>query len=229
MVIGIGMALPYAILTSMPGLLNRLPKPGKWMEIFKQGIGFVLLIIAVKLITALPEARISGVLYFAVVLAFCAWMWGTWVGFGTKPVRKWLVRIIAIALALGAGWIFLPAPANELIDWQSYDAQKIQTAIEHKRPVLIKFTADWCLSCHTAERIVYSRRDIAKLIEQKDVLAIKADTTEKDFPATIALQQTYHEPGVPVTILFVPGEKEPFRWRGIFFAKQLKKHLQQLP
>jgi thiol:disulfide interchange protein len=228
MVIGIGMALPYAVLTSMPGLLNRLPKPGKWMELFKQGIGFVLLIIAVKLITALPESRISRVLYFAVVLAFCTWMWGTWVSFGTKPLRKWLVRIVAIALALGAGWAFLPASADELIDWQSYDAQAIQTALENERPVLIKFTAAWCLSCHTVERTVYSRKDIAELIEQKNVLAIKADTTEKDFPATIALQEIYHEPGVPVSMLFVPGNEEPIRWRGILFADELKQQLEKL-
>ncbi len=229
MIIGVGMALPYAILTSMPGLLNRLPKPGKWMEVFKQGIGFVLLIIAVKLITALPEARTSGVLYFAVVLAFCAWMWGTWVGFGTKPTRKWLVRIMAIALALGAGWTFLPASANKLINWQSYDALSIQTSLEKERPVLIKFTAAWCLSCQTVERTVYSRKDIAELIEQKNVLAIKADTTEKNFPATIALQETYNEPGVPVSMLFIPGNEKTLKWRGILFARELKSHLETLP
>jgi thiol:disulfide interchange protein DsbD len=228
MVIGVGMALPYAILTSMPGLLSRLPKPGQWMELFKQGIGFVLLIIAVKLIIALPEARTGGVLYFAVVLAFCTWMWGTWVGFGTKPTKKWLVRITAVALAAAAGWTFLPASANELIDWQSYDAQKIQTAIEQQQPVLIKFTADWCLSCQAVEKTVYSRKDIADLIEQKNVLAIKADTTEKHFPATIALQEIYNEPGVPVTMLFVLGKEEPLKWRGILFASELKEQLQKL-
>jgi len=229
MVIGVGMALPYAILTSIPGLLNRLPKPGRWMEIFKQGIGFVLLVIAVKLITALPEARTSGVLYFAVVLAFCAWMWGSWVGFGTKPAKKWFVRIMAVALAVSAGWTFLPASADELIDWQSYDAEAIRTAIEQERPVLIKFTADWCLSCQTVEKIVYSRKEIAELIKQKNVLAIKADTTEKSFPATIALQEIYHEPGVPVSMLFVPGQKEPLKLRGILFAGDLKQNLEQLP
>lgn len=228
MVIGLGMALPYAVLTSMPGLLNRLPKPGRWMELFKQGIGFILLIIAVKLIIALPEARTGGVLYFAVVLAFCVWMWGTWVDFGTKPARKWLVRILAIALALVAGWTFLPASADELIDWQSYDDQSIRTAIEENRPVLIKFTADWCLSCHTVERTVYANKDIAELIKQKNVLAIKADTTEKDFDATIALQQTYNEPGVPVSMLFIPGQEKPLRWRGILFARELKKQLEKM-
>jgi thiol:disulfide interchange protein DsbD len=229
MMIGVGMALPYAVLTSTPGLTNRLPRPGRWMELFKQGIGFVLLIIAVKLVMALPAARISGVLYFAVVLGFCAWIWGTWVDYGTRPARKWLVRALAVALAVGAGWIFLPAPTYELIDWQDYDALSVETARKNGRPVLIKFTADWCLSCRTVEKLVYSRRDIAKLIEQKDILAIKADTTKWDSPATLALKLAYNEPGVPVSMLFVPGNKEPLKWRGMLFANELKQRLEQIP
>jgi len=229
MVIGVGMAVPYAMLTSMPGLLKRTPKPGRWMELFKQTIGFVLLIIAVKLIVALPEVRTARILYFAVILAFCVWMWGAWVDYNTKPSRKWLVRIIAIVLAVTAGWTFLPAPAEELIDWQKYDASTIETAKAQGKPVLIKFTADWCLSCQAADRLVFRRKDIAKLIEEKNVLAIKADTTVKDSPATIALKEVYNEPGVPVSILLVPAKEESVRWRGMAFGDQLKTQLEKLP
>jgi thiol:disulfide interchange protein len=136
---------------------------------------------------------------------------------------------LAIALALGAGWVFLPAPSYELIDWQNYDALSVQTALEQGRPVLIKFTADWCLACRTVEKLVYSRKDIARLIGQKGVLAIKADTSEWDSPATLALKHAYNEPGVPVSMLFVPGKKEPIKWRGILFANKLKSRLEQLP
>jgi len=229
MVIGIGMAVPYAILTSMPGLLKRLPKAGRWMELFKQAIGFVLLVIAVKLIGALPQMRRMGVLYFAVALGFSVWMWGSWVSYDTKLLRKWFIRIIAVALAVVAGWSFLPAPAGERISWQSYDADLIERAEMEGRPVLIKFTADWCLSCQAVEKIVYSRKDVAKLIEEKGVLAIKADTTTKDLPATFALKNIYNEPGVPVSMLFVPGEKESARWRGMSFAGELKSLLEKLP
>ena len=228
MVIGVGMAMPYAILTSMPGLLKRLPRGGQWMQVFKQTIGFVLLVIALKLIAALPEVRRMGVLYFAVVLGFCVWMWGGWVSYSTKPLRKWLIRIIAIVLAVAAGWVFLPEPAGELIDWQKYDADLIEDALTAERPVLIKFTADWCLSCQAVEKVVYSREDIAKLIEEKGVLVIKADTTLADNPATIAMKQVYNEPGVPVSILFVPGQKEPVRWRGMAFANELKTLLEKI-
>jgi len=217
MVIGAGMAAPYAILTSMPGLLKRMPRAGRWMELFKQAVGFVLLLIAVKLIAALPEARRMSVLYFAVVLGFCIWMWSGWVTYSTKTSRKWLVRTIAVILAVTAGWAL------------EYDDAAIKTANDQARPVLIKFTADWCLSCQVVEKVVYRRKDITDLIEQKDVLAIKADTTEKNHPAAIALKNKYEEPGVPVSILYIPGEEKPVRLREIFFAKQLKQILQGLP
>ena len=226
MVIGIGMAVPYAILTSMPGLLNRLPKAGRWMELFKQGIGFVLLIIAVKMIKGIPPTSRIGVLYFAVVLSFCIWMWSSWVGYGTKLSRKLVVRGIVVLLVIGA-WLFLFAP--ELVDWQEYDANLIEAAIAQQRPVLIKFTADWCANCAVVDKVVYGRKDIAKLIEEKGVLAIKADTTVADYPATLALKNKYEEPGVPVSILYMPGQQEPVRLHEIFFAKKLKKLLEKLP
>ncbi len=229
MVIGVGMAVPYAILTSIPGLLKRLPKPGQWMELFKQGIGFVLLIIAVKLIGALPQAYRTNVLYFAVILGFCVWMWGGWVSFNTKPARKWLIRISAALILFAGGWVFLPTPAGELIAWQDYDEAVIDNALTEGKPVLIKFTADWCLSCQAVDKVVFHRKDLAELIEEKAVLAIKADTTANDGPATLALKNKYNEPGVPVTILLLPGVEEPVRLHEIFFAGKLKEFLRELP
>jgi len=228
MIIGLGMAAPYAVLTSLPGLLAALPRPGKWMEIFKQAVGFILLFIAVWLIAALPQQYRTGVLYFALAVAFCLWMWAGWVDYSTKFSRKLVIRIIAVALAVTAG-LYLLTPPEKLIDWQEYDAELIESSLKDQRPVLIEFTADWCMSCKFIEKVVYSRRDIAELIEKKSVLAIKADTTVKDRPATLALKDVYNEPGVPVSMLFLPGEKEPVRWRGKAFAGELKELLQKTP
>ncbi len=227
MFIGVGMGVPYLVLTSIPGLVEKLPKPGRWMELFKQGVGFILLAIAAWMITVYPQKGRTGLLYFAVVLAFCVWMWGGWVSYNTKGVRKWLVRIIAVGLAVFAGWGLL-RPAKVLIDWQSYDGSVIESALSADRPVLIKFTADWCLSCKAVEKLVYSREDIANLIEEKNVLAIKADTTARDYPATEALKDVYREPGVPVSMFFAPGEAEPVRWRDKSFGGELKALLEKL-
>jgi thiol:disulfide interchange protein len=226
MVIGLGMAVPYAILTSVPGWLKRLPRGGRWMELFKQSLGFILLIIAVKLVKAVPGAEKINLLYFAVILSFCIWMWAAWVPFGTKLSRKLIIRGIAVLLAVSAFWFFF---RPELVDWQDYNRELIESARAEQRPVLIDFTADWCANCEIVDKFVYQRKDIANLIDEKGVLAIKGDTTEAGQPATVDLKDVYHEPGVPVTILFLPDEAEPVRFRGLFFGKELKDLLEKLP
>ena len=225
MVIGLGMAAPYAILTSMPGWLKRLPRGGRWMELFKQTLGFVLLIIAVKLIKAAPAENRINLLYFAVVLSFCVWIWGTWVTYGSKISRKLLVRGIAVLLVVSSFWFFF---RPELVDWQDYDPASIASAKSEQKPVLIKFTADWCTNCEVVDKFVFMRKDIAKLIDKKGVLAIKGDTTKANQPATLDLSNIYKE-AVPVTMLFLPGETEPIRLRELFFADELRTLLETLP
>lgn len=223
MFIGIGMALPYLILTAIPGLLEKLPKPGKWMDIFKKAVGFIILGIAVWMITVVPQERRAGLLYYSIVLSFCVWMWGGWVDFGSKTLNKIIVRAIAILIAVGAGFWLLSAP-KALIDWQKYDAQLIDQSIAENKPVLIKFTADWCLSCKAVEKLVYERNDVAQIVKEKGVIAIKADTTAKDYPATIALKEIYNEPGVPVSILLLPNGKN-IRWYDKTFGDELIEQL----
>jgi thiol:disulfide interchange protein len=226
MVIGLGMAAPYAILTTMPEWLKRLPRAGRWMELFKQTLGFVLLIIAVKLIKAVPEVSKNNLLFFAVILSFCIWMSGTWVTYGTKISRKLLVRGIAVLLVVLAFWFFFK---QELVEWQDYNPVLIESAKSEQKPVLIKFTAGWCTNCEIVDKFVYQRKDIAKLIDKKGILAIKGDTTEANQPATLDLKNIYNEPGVPVSILLIPGQKEPVKLHGLVIGAKLEELLKGLP
>jgi thiol:disulfide interchange protein DsbD len=228
LLIGVGMALPYVILTGFSGLLAKIPKPGRWMELFKHATGFILLAIGVKLLEAVQPEKIIDVLYYAVVLAVCVWMWGVWVQYDTQKSKKWLIRLAAVAMAIYCGFIFLAEPKKGLISWQPYDAQIIASAQKNNQPVLIDFSADWCLSCKVLERTVYSSAEIADLIKRKDVLAIKADTTRFDYPAAAALKEIYNEPAVPVTILLLPGNNTPVKLPGNLIKKELMKNLQSL-
>ncbi len=230
---GVGMALPYAVIVLVPSLLQRIPRPGTWMEIFKKSTGFLLFFIAAKLtLAALPKDRLLSVLTYGIIFSFCVWMWSKWVGFSTPAGKKWAVRAVAAALAVGAGFWLLPAagqPAGAAIDWQKYDADVVAQAVAQERPVLLKFTADWCTNCKIVDKRVYQDPQVAGLVKEKNVLAIRADTTLIDYPATADLKEIYGEAGnVPVSIL-VPPEGPNRKWRGIFDKKELIDILKSLP
>jgi thiol:disulfide interchange protein len=230
---GVGMALPYAILVLVPSLIDRLPKPGYWMEVFKKSTAFLLFFIAVKLtLAALPKDKLLNVLTYGIVFSFCAWMWGKWVDLATPAPRKWAVRATAAAMALVAGLWLLPLSgrsAEAAVDWQPYDARVVQQAVAQQRPVLLDFMADWCTNCKILDRRVYQDPQIARLIREKGVLPVKADTTVIDYPATKDLQEVYGEAGnVPVTVALLPdGSQE--KWRGIFDKEELAQVLKKLP
>jgi len=203
------------------------------MEIFKKSTGFLLFFIAAKLtLAALPKDRLLSVLTYGIIFSFCVWMWSKWVGFSTPAGKKWAVRAVAAALAVGAGFWLLPAagqPAGAAIDWQKYDADVVAQAVAQERPVLLKFTADWCTNCKIVDKRVYQDPQVAGLVKEKNVLAIRADTTLIDYPATADLKEIYGEAGnVPVSIL-VPPEGPNRKWRGIFDKKELIDILKSLP
>jgi thiol:disulfide interchange protein len=228
--IGVGMALPYAVIVLVPSLLNRLPRPGYWMEIFKKSTGFLLLFIAVTLtLAALPKDWLLNVLTYGVIFSFCIWMWSKWTGLSTPAPRTWTIRLIALAIAVGAGFWLLPAPPATTIDWQPYDTDRIEQAISRDRPVLLDFTADWCKNCKILDRRVFHDPAVVELIRQKNVLPIKADTTLNDYPATQDLKQVYGEAGnVPVSIVLLPdGSRQ--KLRGILDKEQLIQLLKRLP
>lgn len=222
---GAGMALPYLVLVSVPSLLDRLPKPGPWMDLMKKTGGFLLLILAVKFaLTALDKDRLIRALSYGVVFAFCVWMWGQWVSVQTPAGRRWIVRAMAMLLAVVCGFWLLPAEPPAAVNWQPYDAVKIEQALEQGQVVLIKFTADWCTNCKIVERKVYQQPEIAKLLAERNILTVKADTTQADFPASGDLKTVFGEAGnLPVTILLDPKTRTLTKIRGIFDPDQLRR------
>jgi thiol:disulfide interchange protein DsbD len=227
--IGVGMSLPYIMLVLFPQLVRRMPRPGRWMELFKHAMGFVLLGVAIWLLTTLPSENLPWVLGYAIVLSACLWMWGRWVGFGSSKAKLWTVRAIAAALAIAAGWWMLSGPTPLAVDFGPFDRQAISAAVDADRPVLIDFTADWCLNCKTVENTVYRDSRVGRLVRDKNVLAIKGDVTDAGSAAALMLEQELGEPGVPVSVLFVPGQPEPVRFHGVFSADALVAELEKLP
>ena len=232
LVIGAGMAAPYAILTAFPKLVSWLPKPGRWMEILKQSMGFVLLIVAIWLIGSVSDYSYPlWVVAYGAVLVFCLWAWGAWVRYDSPLHQRITIRSLAVLLAVMAGVWMLRPPQPPAVRLETFDEAKIDQARREGRIVLVDFTANWCLTCKTVEAWVYNDAMVADELTHWNVLAMKGDVTTSDLPANRMLRQL-QEPGVPVTVIFPPyaagqDAPEPIRLRGIFARSALSAALEQ--
>jgi len=219
--IGVGMAAPHAVLTAFPRLVEKLPKPGVWMEHFKQSMGFLLLLVAVWLIGTLSEdtypAWVTG---YAVVLAFVLWVWGTWVRYDAPLKRKLAVRGPAVLLAVAAGFWMLRPPTPGAVRLEEFDEGRIVSARRDGRTVVVKFTASWCLSCKVVDAMIYNDREVAERLVRDGVLAFKGDVTRGQMPANDMLYRRFRG-APPLTVVFPPSKARPIFLPGKFSKAEL--------
>jgi thiol:disulfide interchange protein DsbD len=215
---GVGMAAPHALLGAFPKLVDRLPRPGRWMELLKQSMGFVLLPVAVWLLGTLRREYIPWAVAYAVVLVFCLWMWGSWVRFDAPLGKRLLVKGIAVVLAVGAGVWMLTPPEPPAAPERSF-AEQIADARREGNTVVVKFTADWCLECIVVERRVYRDDEVKRRLAADDVVYKIGDVTERWMPAARLIGELRGAP--PLTVVYPPRGEPIFLPGGIDAADLL--------
>ena len=215
---GLGLAFPFVVLCWNPRLLKLLPKPGAWMEKFKNAMGFPMLATAVWLMWV-SSSREDDTLWlglFLVVLALAAWIWGQFVQRGAR--RRALAAVICLLL-LGADygiilegqlqWRSPPQTKMAGIDWKVWSAEAVEQAHRAGHPVLVDFTARSCLTCklNLASSLEIDRTRAR--LKQIGAVAFKADYTQED-PAIARELRRFNTSGVPLVLVYSkdPG-KEP--------------------
>jgi thiol:disulfide interchange protein DsbD len=212
--IALGLALPYLLLSWNPAWLKFLPKPGAWMERFKVAMGFPMLATAIWLFTLTQVfygKRIWWLGVFLVVVALAAWIYGEFVQRGRK--RRTAAVLITLFLLAGG---FAYAVEHKL-DWRNpvtetdlstWSPEAVAKARGEGHPVVVDFTADWCVTCNTIVKpALESARVQAKLKEVNGVLLI-ADNTK--FPPAIATElEKYGRAGVPMVLVFPKDISKP--------------------
>ncbi len=210
--LGAGMATPYLALTLSPSLLQRLPRPGSWMQHLRQLMAFPMFVTCVWLLWVLAQQidvdALAWVLAALVALGLAGWSAGQaqrgarvfgWVG-TVAAVASALVMIAATEQATlpSARAGTLRADSHGWADW-SPPAQ-VQ-ALSLGRPVFVDFTAAWCLTCQANKRLVLHSSRVAAAFASRGVTLLRADWTNRNDAIAHELAR-FGRTGVPLYVLY---------------------------
>lgn len=203
----LGLALPYLVLSVFPALIEKLPRPGAWMESFKQAMSFLLFGTAGYLLWVYSgligqEYLLSPIIGLCLI-AIAAWIYGRWF----LPHRMKRTRIIALTIsiiALATG-VFITLPPEEDKLWKPWSVETTEKLLAEGKPVYIDFTAQWCVTCQVNKKVAYTDK-VIELATQKGVVFLKADKTRRPSPEVDAAIQKLGRHAIPVNVLIIPGQ-----------------------
>ena len=210
--LGIGFSLPYLVLSAKPSLLSFLPKPGQWMETFKQFMAFPMWASALWLLWVL-SSQVNNQEVIQVLLGALLIIIGLWLveknNSKTNWIR-WIVRLPFILLLIFSLWL-IPTSYSDLDESKqnqlAYSPQLLEDLREENALVFLNFTADWCITCKVNESVALKTSKVRKLLTDKDITYIEADWTRKDPVISSALEE-YGRTGLPLYLLF-PSKGDP--------------------
>jgi thiol:disulfide interchange protein DsbD len=213
--LGVGMAAPYVLLSAFPRWLARVPRPGPWMESMKRLLAFPLLATALWL--AWVTGRVGGpdamawLLVGALGTALGLFVYGRWGNATRRPAVRWGVGrgvgLAAVAVSVALVLRGPPAAASPLA-WEPWGRDRVELALASGRPVLVDFTADWCLTCKANEGTTLASSAVLDAVRRTDAVTLKADWTRRDAAIGEALAG-FGRSSVPLYVVYspVPGRR----------------------
>lgn len=209
--LGLGMSLPWLVLSLFPVLTAWMPKPGAWMNVFRKLMAIPMLLTMIWLLWVLSQqvSFTALVLYIAAVISLCVclFLYGK-LQFSLLTAKLPIVLSAACAVLLFAAasspLFRQPDAAVQAAD--AWSPQAVENALEAGKPVFVDFTASWCVTCQANKIAVLDREDIRKAFKQHGVVFLVADWTNQNPDITQALE-SFGRSGVPLYILYSPDGK----------------------
>jgi thiol:disulfide interchange protein DsbD len=217
--LGLGLAAPMLVLGLVPALARVLPRPGPWMDGFRQLLAFPLYLTVAWLLWVYglqtSPLGMAWLLAALTALAFALWL------LGRRPAmrsRRWraaaaLAAVVALAFAVGLP-LSAPEPAAAALPEadagaaEPWSEQRLAELRAAGRPVLVNMTAAWCITCLANERIALSTETVRDALAERDVAYLKGDWTRQDEAITRYLER-HGRNGVPLYVLYPPGDGTP--------------------
>jgi len=205
--LGLGLALPFLLIGYFPRLAAWLPRPGAWMETFKQAMAFPLYLTVAWLLWVL--ARQAGadavglVLVGLVLVALAVWLWPR------QGLLAGALKLGALLLAAALLWrpALVPGPATAVTAARGaevWSEEKVAELRAQGQTIFVDFTADWCLSCKANERVALRSDAVQAAFRERGVAFLVGDWTRGD-PAITRVLERFQRPGVPLYLVYVNG------------------------
>jgi len=208
--LGLGMALPFVLLAWIPSLTAKLPRPGAWMDSFKQFLAFPLYITGVWLIWVVGRQTsvdiVATIIIGLVLITMSIWLTKLRQAAGHKITTLSFANLFAALCLIGA--ITIPAWSitkdTEPARWEPYSQQRLSELRQAQKPVFVNLTADWCITCLANEKIAFTNAFYQSLSDNQ-VTYLKGDWTNNDPEITKLLNQ-FQRSGVPLYLVYPEGE-----------------------
>jgi thiol:disulfide interchange protein DsbD len=211
---GFGMALPFLVLSFVPGLHRLLPKPGKWMDTLKQFFAFPMFLTAAWLLSVLADLAGAGAVGWTLAGA-TAIGFAVWIGRDAGLVRRGAaIAALIAAFALPAVQANVPAPragsepSVPAYAEAAWSPAQVDALLAEGRPVFVDFTASWCASCQVNKLTTLDTKRVKAAFEAADVAFLVADFTQKD-PVIADELKRRGRAGVPMYLWYPAGSAEP--------------------
>lgn len=235
---GFGMAFPYLLLSIFPKLLRFMPRPGPWMDTFKQLMGFLILATVLWLMWVF-SAQTSALAVVLLLIAFfwlaiASWIYGRW-GAGVNKARTRWISYAFILLMLGAGGLTLKTALSPEFsnvetasqgEWETFSPQRVAELQKQGIPVFIDFTAKWCLICQV-NHLALSTDHVKSKMNEKGVVRMKADWTNND-PMIAEELRKHGRNSVPLYLLYNGDESAPKVLPQVLTPEVVLDHLNEL-
>ncbi len=221
--IAVGLSLPYLMLSIFPAAVKVLPRPGAWMETFKQFMAFPLYATVGYLIWVLAgqtgDETFQNVLFGLVLIAMGVWVYGRWNAPGASAGRA-RFGVIGLLVLLAAGsWLGWPqnaaaksaaasaSGAPEVV-WEKWSPETVAKLRAENRIVYVDFTARWCATCQANKKLVFHNDEVLKKFKALNIVTLRGDWTNQD-PAITAELAKYQRSAVPFNLIWKPGQDAP--------------------
>jgi thiol:disulfide interchange protein DsbD len=223
--LGLGLALPYLFLSFAPWMRRALPRPGAWMDTLKQLFAFPIYASAAWLLWVLAQQTSSiglgAALAGAILVALAAWAYQKSKSSSSGGRVAALVTAalaVLLAIALPARFAGVPVAGAAAAgagtasggEWQPYDAARVASLNAAAKPLLVNFTASWCLTCLVNERNAFADSAVQEVFRDRGVTLMKGDWTNRD-PAITQALAAFGRAGVPLYVVYnaTPGSSAP--------------------